>query len=180
MISEQDIETLESHLDSQLTSSESAALQVRLAVDPELSEALQQLQASRHRRLEAWQSLEPSEAQVNAALDKLDASLARRSWFQSLVQQWPRLGVAAACIAMFATGMWMRDNLAGSDQVSGLRFSRPVSAPMGVSTNGRPVIEMRVMDPTGQPIDARGFLSIDEAEQYIGRLRLQRDLSTPR
>lgn len=176
MISDQDIQGLEAHLDAELSSSESAALEQRLACEPELAQALRQLRAARAGRLAALESFRPSEQQIDFAIAAVHASIARRTWFRSLVRQWPRLAVAAACIAMFATGMWMRDHLAGSGQVSGLRFSQPVGLP--ASAHGRPVLELRVLSPNGQPLDAHAFSSIEEAEQYISRLRMQQDPST--
>jgi len=180
MVSDRDIELLEAHLDFELDPAESAALEQRLAAEPELRDRLQNLRQHRAARLAAFESWQPGEEETGLAIEALEASIARRTWFQSLVHSWPRLAVAAACIAMFATGMWMRDNLAGSGQVSSIRIAQPVGLPVSSGVNGRPLIEMRVLDPSGQPIDARAFSSIDAAEAYVGRLRLQRDLSQSR
>lgn len=180
MVSDQDIETLDAMLDNQLTSQEQVAVEARLAGDAEFSRLLGQLREDRRMRASAWESLAPTELTVDDAIQRFEQSLDRRSWFQSLVSQWPRMAVAAACVAMFAIGMYFRDEYAGSGR-SPMHMTQPVNM-VFENPNGalsRPRLELRVNDPSGQPVAIQQFGTLEEAENYLARLRLQQQLSAP-
>lgn len=175
MVSDQDIELLEASLDAQLSPQEQAALDVRLADSPELSQALTSLVHARHARAAAWESLAFTDASVDHAIRRVQQSLDRHSWFQRLVGQWPRLAVAAACLAMFATGMYFRDTYAGSGQRAPMYMSQPVNMVVDQSAGTVPQapFEFRVNDVAGRPMLRQQFRTIEEAEAFIGRVRLQ-------
>lgn len=182
MVSDQDIELLEASLDAQLSPQEQAALEIRLAGSPELSQALAGLAQERQARSAAWESLAFTEASVDHAIGRLQQSLDRRSWFQGFVGQWQRLGVAAACLAMFATGMYFRDTYAGSGQRPAFQMApQPVNAVVnqGGSPTALPQFEFRVNDGAGQPIFSQRFRTIEEAESYLARVRMQQRLTSP-
>jgi hypothetical protein len=180
MVSDQDIELLEASLDAQLSPQQQTALNVRLAANPELAQAHASLIHDRHARSAAWESLAFTDASVDHAIVRLQQSLDRRSWFQGLVGQWQRLAVAAACLAMFATGMYFRDTYAGSGQRSNVRMGQPMSVVVDPASGAaRPQFEFRMNDASGQPVFSQQFRTIDEAEAYIARLRLQQQLNAP-
>lgn len=181
MVSDQDIELLEASLDAQLSPSDQAALDIRLANSPELSQTLASLAQERQARSAAWESLAFTDASVDHAILRLQQSMDRRSWFQGLVGQWQRLAVAAACLAMFATGMYFRDTYAGSGQRPAFQMTQPVSAVVnqGSGTIAQPSFEFRVNDAGGQPVFSQRFRTLEEAENYLARLRMQQRLNTP-
>ncbi len=181
MVSDQDIELLEASLDAQLSPSEQAAVDVRVAGSPELSQGLASLVQERRSRSAAWESLAFTDASVDYAIGRLQQSLDRRSWFQGLVGQWQPLAVAAACLAMFATGMYFRDTYAGSGQRPAFQMIQPVNAVVnqGAGANSQPQFEFRVNDAAGQPIFSQRFRTIEEAESYLARVRMQQRLSSP-
>ena len=179
MVSDQDIELLEASLDAQLSPEQQAALDARVAGNPELSQALVTLAQERQARSAAWESLAFTDASVDHAIGRLQQSLDRRSWFQGLVGQWQRLAVAAACLAMFATGMYFRDTYAGSGQRPAFQMTQPVNAVVNQGGASLPQFEFRVNDGAGQPIFSQRFRTIEEAESYLARVRMQQRLSSP-
>lgn len=182
MVSDQDIELLEASLDAQLSPEQQAALDVRVAGNPELAQTLGSLAHARQARAGAWESLAFTEASVDHAIVRLQQSLDRRSWFQGLVGQWQRLAVAAACLAMFATGMYFRDQFAGSGQRSTLQTPQPVSVVVnqGGGKIVQPQFEFRVNDAAGEPVFRQQFRNLEEAEAYIAQLRMRQQLNAPR
>ena len=181
MVSDQDIELLEASLDAQLSPQEQAALDIRLANSPELSQTLASFAQQRQARSAAWESLAFTDASVDHAIGRVQQSLDRRSWFQGMVGQWQRLAVAAACLAMFATGMYFRDTYAGSGQRSPMQMFQPVNAVVnqGGGTISQPQFEFRVNDAAGQPVFSQRFRTIEEAESYLARVRMQQQISSP-
>ena len=171
MVSDQDIELLEASLDAHISLEEQAALDVRLGGNLELAQALASLIHERQGRAAAWESLAFTDASVDHAIGRIEQSLDRRSWFQGLVGQWQRLAVAAACLAMFATGMYFQDIYGPSSQRSPMHNAQPAS--WGVDqVGGTPTqqqFEFRVNDPSGN----HQFRTLEEAEAYIARLRMQ-------
>ena len=181
MVSDQDIELLEASLDAQLSPQQQAGLNVRLAGDPDLARALASLVHERQGRSAAWESLAFTDASVDHAIDRLEQSLDRRSWFQGLVGQWQRLAVAAACLAMFAIGMHFRDTYVIPGQRSPIHNAQPVNmvVDQGGAAPAQPQFEFRANDAGGQPVFRQQFRTIEEAEAYIARIRMQQRLNAP-
>ena len=176
MVSDQDIELLEASLDAQISPEQQTALDVRLAGNPELAQALAGLAQGRQSRAAAWESLAFTDASVDHAIGRIEQSLDRRSWFQGLVGQWQRLAVAAACLAMFATGMYIRGTYGLSSQQSTMHNAQPANwgGGQGGGTVAQQQFEFRVNDASG----SHQFRTIEEAEAYIARLR-QQQLNAP-
>ena len=179
MVSDQDIELLEASLDAQISLEKQTALAVRLVGNPELAQALASLAQGRQTRAAAWESLAFTDASVDHAIGRIEQSLDRHSWFQGLVGQWQRLAVAAACLAMFATGMYFQDNYGPSHQSSPMHNAQPVNMVVGQG-GGTPgqqqqQLEYRVNDPSG----SHQFRTLEEAEAYIARLQKQQRLNAP-
>lgn len=179
MVSDQDIELLEASLDAQISPQQQTALDVRLAANPELASVLTGLVHGRQSRAAAWESLAFTDTSVDHAIGRIEQSLDRHSWFQGLLGQWQRLAVAAACLAMFATGMYFRDTYGLSSQRSPMQMSQPVNMVMdqnrGTPAQQQQQFEFRVNDPSG----SHQFHTLEEAEAYIARLQMQLRLNAP-
>jgi hypothetical protein len=101
-----DLEILELWLDGELDVAQGAALQSRLAAEPELALALAELRHQRQERAAFLSALEPSEAEARRIADDILAGVRqrRRLWIG------PRLRAAAALAACVAIGFslgWM-------------------------------------------------------------------------
>ena len=177
MVSDQDIELLEASLDAQISPQQQTALDVRLAGNPELAQSLASLAHARQNRAAAWESMAFTDASVDHAIGRIEQSLDRHSWFQGLVGQWQRLAVAAACLAMFATGMYFRDTYGLSSQRSPMHNAQPANwgGAQGGGTPAQQQFEFRVNDPSG----THQFHTLEETEAYIASLQKQQRPNAP-
>jgi anti-sigma factor RsiW len=110
MVSEADIELLESYLDDGLEASDVDALRARLTTDAALIEALEQLRSERAARRALFAALEPTDVAADAFATTLLARTRAASRPQRSLVPWPLryAGAAAACVALgfFSRGLF--------------------------------------------------------------------------
>lgn len=181
-VPEQLLEQLEEYLDGALAPDEVERLNVRLAADPELAEALDEVRAQREMRALLWRANEPSHAEANAFADRV-MSAARRAPVRREFN-WGRMGrfaqfgsAAAACLLLgFFFGWLGRDrgtnaladfptNAATVNQVSNPIVSASPTPQLGVVINeirfpvaGRQAVPMLVVGNVSQNSATAGAL----------------------
>src|SRR5262245_61665012 len=95
-----EMEMLSAFIDGELSAEESATLQVRVAADPKLASAIEQLRADRTVRAALWQSFEPDEAAVGRLIDKVDRSIDRQTVWAHRLANLRIISSVAACIVV--------------------------------------------------------------------------------
>src|SRR5580658_7816338 len=98
MPSETDQELLEAYLDDALGPDEVERAALRLAQEPELAAALDEMRAQRRQRAAIWAALEPSEAAASTLSQSMLRSIRRRRMMARLSWGSRLGGAAAACI----------------------------------------------------------------------------------
>jgi len=116
-VNETDLELLETYLDGELPMIEAESLWRRLAVEPDLSAALEQLRTDRAGRAVVWVENEPDDAEAEAVIDRVSAAIHRRNWIEGIRRSLVYVTSAAACILVGFQIGW---------------FERGPTAPMGV------------------------------------------------
>ncbi len=104
-IVDEDIELLESSLDGGLSESEAVDLRGRLARDPGLAIALDDLRVQRAVRQSLWSSLEPTDGEVDRFAARVRAAAGRRRT-PVLARTLRIAGAIAACIAISFVAGW--------------------------------------------------------------------------
>jgi anti-sigma factor RsiW len=180
MVSEQDIETLDMYLDGELDDAAQAAVLRRLAAEPELSQTFTQLEAHRTLRMRAWQACEPTVDHTDRWLSAIDARRQRHNWLISILDYRQQIAAVAACIAVFIIGWSWGTNSSSYQMVPGtVRGAQPVRFVTQQPLQGqKPMFEVRVTDAAGNLIDRKLFNTLEEAQRYTEKIRLQLQ-STP-
>lgn len=181
MVSEQDIETLDMYLDGELDDTAQGAVLRRLNAEPELSQQFATLEAHRALRMQYWQSCEPTEDHSERWIAALDAKRQRHNWLISILGYRQQIAAAAACIAMFLIGWNWAANansyrmVPGNIQSGGQNVRFVTQQPVQGSQQ---LIEVRVTDASGNLVDRKLFNTLQEAQQYTEKIKLQLQ-STP-
>jgi anti-sigma factor RsiW len=165
MVSETDIELLESYLDDALASGEVEALRARLTSEPALVLALEQLRRERAARRSYFAALEPADEDANAfaatVLAKTRAAATRSS---RSVFPWPLryLAAAAACVALgfFARGLF--DKPAATDTA--------INPKPGVDVQRVDTYVVTLRDESQRVIGVQRFDSLEKAQEFAADL----------
>jgi anti-sigma factor RsiW len=171
---EQD-QLLDSYLDQALTADESAELEARLQLEPELAGRLDELRHERNIRQKVWQLMEPTELQGEQFNDQLKAQIqARDPWLRRVrVLRWA--GAVAACLLIgFMSGYVNRGTLFGPDVPAGTSQVRMVS---DTSDGGHRGYHVSLVDETGQVIATQTFDTLEQAQEFandVGRWQATR------
>lgn len=174
MISEQDIQLLEMHLDGQLTDAENALLTKRLEGDAQLAAELARLTNDRRVRAELWAPLEGDENAGEAVLSAVTARVSRRNWFYRILDHREKIAAAAACVAVFLMGwQWGRNVNAYRMHPGSGAAGTPVRliTQQQVPTGTANVFEVRVTDESGNLLRLERFRTLQEAQAYIEKTK---------
>jgi anti-sigma factor RsiW len=161
-LEERDLEQLDSELDGSLSPRESAELRARLAGDPLLAVAQDELRSERTARSALWASLEPGEDEATSLADRILSAASRQrdrrraaSW-----TGWRRFAAIAACVLLgFAAG-W------------GARSHRPATvAHTNSAPNSNGPFEVALTDDHGHEIAVQHFDSADKAHEFARDVR---------
>jgi hypothetical protein len=170
---ESDFELLESYLDGELAVSESEGLWRRLAAEPALAAALDELRAQRTGRLALFESLEPTDQAADALCDRIDRSVRRRRNLEWTHQALRYVTAAAACIVVgFGVG-WVER---GNGLQGGPGQTTPVQQVIASNQNNAPggnigAVPVAIRDVNGNVIAVPQFDSVQQATQFIDDLK---------
>ncbi len=168
---ETDLELLEAYLDGELPPEQLGQLRLRLAAEPVLIAALDQLRSQRALRMQVWRQMEPETSVAEDVLSRLHASSSRpvrsRSW--RVVQY---ISAAAACIVVGFTVGWIgrgrtpvpADMAGTSVNPGGMQFVNQSAAPRFAAPGSYQVV---VTDDAGHPVAVRKFNSLEDARRFI-------------
>ncbi len=176
MLSDQDIELLETYLDKALDGELAQRVEQRLAQEPELAAELARLQEARELRMQLWQSYEPSAESAERIIAGLRKREARRAWFWRILDYRERIAAAAACIAVFLIGwQWGRNANAYRMVPAGGTTSQPVSliTQHQVPSQHGDVYEVRLTDADGKLVRTERFDNLQDAQSFINELKGQ-------
>src|SRR5690242_20553866 len=99
-MTEADVELLEMYLDDALSDQDLAAVARRIAEEPVMAAELERLRAERNLRRQLFVSMEPTDAEVERLLGRIDESIRRRSFFERNLRWGRWAAAAAACVAI--------------------------------------------------------------------------------
>jgi hypothetical protein len=109
-VSDNDLDLLETYLDGELPVADAEDLWRRLAAEPPLAAALDELRAERSDRLSVWESLEPSDAKITKISQRVKSATRRQDLIDWSLRGLQYTAAIAACL-MFAIAGWsMRGN----------------------------------------------------------------------
>lgn len=171
-VNETDLEQLETYLDDELSPQEAAELDRRLATDSGLADQLAQLRAQRAFRVSMFRSMEPSDAEVESLLKRVDGSLHRQSDWSKRLRALRYIGSAAACLLvgfMISHAMWPTQP---HDEINS-GISSPAT-PVSVSSLHAPVYQVVLQDETGNVVGVQNFDNLNEAREFqndVGQLQ---------
>jgi hypothetical protein len=171
-VNETDLEQLETYLDDELSPEEAVELDRRLATDSQLADQLAQLRAQRAVRRSLFASMEPTDAQVEALLNRVDASLHRQANWSKRLRALRYIGSAAACLLvgfMLSHTMWPTQS--HDPIIPGGRAQLNPQTPTG--PHG-PVYQVVLQDETGNVIGVQNFDNLNEAREFqndVGQLQ---------
>lgn len=150
MISEQELERLESYLDGECAPEDEQALRRRLDAEPALAWELEQLRADRSARGTFFASLEADEETSARVFHNVRREIRRR---QTRIVHWKRFcygTAAAACVlaAFFAGAGWM-----GSSSRTG-------------DVAASPEFKVEIRDERGRVMAVQKFDSLERAQEF--------------
>jgi anti-sigma factor RsiW len=162
LISEADLEILETYLDGELPVSEAEGLWGRLSAEKELAAALDELRGQRALRQAVWQEMEPSEARAAALETRVASSIrGRRVW--EIGRQWMSgLVAAAACVMIgFSFGQRQQGVPAGNAVPASL---------VQASAPAHEVYSVAIRDQNGNVVSMPRFDSRADAVNFTNTL----------
>jgi len=170
---EQDL-LLDSYLDSALTAQESAGVEARLQVEPELAEQLAELRRQRDLRQMVWRTMEPAPLQGERFNQRLKERIqAREPWLRRIRGlRWA--GAVAACLLVgFMSGYVNRGALFGPDEPDHSSHVQMVSD----NSAGRNGYHVSLVDESGQVVATQTFDTLEQAQEFaedVGRWQATR------
>jgi anti-sigma factor RsiW len=179
-VTETDLELLETYLDDELSAGDGDALRRRLASEPALAQAMDQLRQDRELRQLAFGTMEPAERQTMSASETIARSLrqaaTREVAWTSRLRILRQVSAAAACIVVgLLVGWFARSNTeatqatGGSDNgaivFSGANDSGATARP--VSTGG---FNVQITDDAGRVLAVQHFDTLSEAREFSNDL----------
>jgi len=170
---EQD-QLLDGYLDQALTQDESAELEARLQVEPELAEQLDELRRQRDLRQLVWRQMEPTLLQSERFNQRLKEKIQSRDPWRRRVRGLRWAGAVAACLLIgFMSGYVNRGTLFGPDEPNHSSQVQMVSdAPAGHRG-----YHVSLVDETGQVVATQSFDSLEQAREFaddVGRWQATR------
>src|SRR6476661_5708872 len=116
-MTDQDLELLDAYLDGGLSKEEMRAVEARLLSEAGMADELSRQREARQVRAQVWQSMEPSEREVDHFMQRIEKALERRGRFSLVLNNLRVISAAAACILLgFVTG-WMGRSQPGLGQM---------------------------------------------------------------
>jgi anti-sigma factor RsiW len=170
-VNETDLQQLETYLDDELSPTEAAELDRRLATDSQLADELAQLRAQRGLRMSVFQAMEPTDAEVESLLARVDGSLHRQANWSKRLRALRYVSSAAACLFagfMISHAMWPAQP---QDQITSGGQAHIGGAP--VAPHG-PVYQVVLQDETGNVIGVQNFDNLNDAREFqsdVGQLQ---------
>jgi hypothetical protein len=178
--SETDLELLETYLDDQLTAEEGDALRRRLASEPALVAAMDQLRQERELRREVYASME-SDRGTDHVLRAVRAAATREIVRGGQMRILRRVSAAAAClvVGVLAGWMWRGGSAPQPSQPGGTAVvSRPSNPNIslvedGGSPRGRSRVggyNVSITDDFGRVLAVQHFDTLNEAREFSNDL----------
>ena len=172
-VTDQDLELLDAYLDDALSTGERDALIDRLAREPALSAALEELRAGRDVRLRAFAANELSPAEAEAFAEALVSGLRKReSW-----RRWRRATLTAAGVAACVAIGWIGRSMWVGTEQSRTRGIVDASGTADV-VGGSGAFQVILTDDAGKVLAVQKFGRLDEARQFasdLTRYQLQQE-----
>jgi anti-sigma factor RsiW len=156
-VSELDLEILETYLDGELPMSEAEGLWRRLAAEPELSAALDELRASRAIRMSTWESAEPTDLETVVLVNRVKSAVRRRRGLEGVRRVLVFATAAAACIAIGFNIGWLAH----------------VPGPSTVPATDQDLTTVAIHDTNGNLLGTQKFNSAPEAHEFVHYLNAQ-------
>jgi anti-sigma factor RsiW len=182
---ENEMELLEAYLDDELPMSEAQELWRRLAGEPELAAALEELRAARGCRLSAWSELEPNDRQAAALAGRIVAAARRHYWRDHVYRGLFYVAAAAACV-LFGLRIGWTQRPGGIAAAPVRAMASPAAA---MASNAPPsnsaasfisdqhanpaihdVYPVAIRDQSGRLIGIQRFNTLQEAKDFINEL----------
>lgn len=158
-LAESDFHLLETYLDGELPICEAEGLWRRLAAEPELHEAMDELREQRSHRMDIWALHEPEDHVCDAFMSRLSVSARRRRWMDKANRGlFYAAGMAACALLAFRVG-WIERGLNPGPTQQGL-----VNVAQDTGSNSYPVA---IRDLNGNVIGVQQFSSPQEATQFV-------------
>jgi anti-sigma factor RsiW len=170
-VNEIDFDTLQTYVDGELPPAECEGLWRRLAVEPELSAALNQLRADVAMRQIVWSSMEPTDLQVVRVESDTLRAVRRQKIFNLINRASAIVSVAAACILFGFTVGWLgheRYLPPGSMQAAGNTNPNVQTVSNNVPSGAHPANKfvVNVHDSAGNVVASQTFDTLEEAQNF--------------
>lgn len=172
LVAEADLDLLETYLDGELPVADAEGLWHRLAAEPELTAALDQLRAQRAVRMAIWTQDEPTDPVVAKVNRKVVTSIRRMDWLETITRSLKFATAAAACIVFgFGVGWLGRANFLPTPHL-GSPDIHTVQLPgaSGVNDNGHHTYPVAIRDEAGRVIAVQQFDSLQDANDFANDL----------
>ena len=172
-VNETDLEQLETYLDDELSSTEAAELDRRLATDSALADQLAELRAQRSLRSSLFAAIEPSDSEVDSLLNRIDTGLHRNAKWSKRLAALRYIGSAAACLLvgfMISHAMWPAQP---HDEITSGGHAQIGGAPAPAAPHGQ-LYQVVLQDETGNVIGVQNFDNLNDAREFqndVGQLQ---------
>lgn len=161
-VTDAEVEQLECYLDDELSLDEAAQLQRRVASDPSLCDALDELRRQRELRTRVWQSMEPETAEVARLGDRIDGMLRRQANWSKRLAALRYIGSAAACLLV---GFMISHSMRPASSTDGNVAGSDVEISSSAAPHG-PVYQVVLQDETGNVVGVQNFDSLNDAREF--------------
>lgn len=166
-LSDRDLELLERYLDGDLAGSEAEDVRRRVAGDPMWGGALEGLREERSARMLVWRAMEGTRADGQRVAEHVIVQARRQELRRRVFRAARGPAVAAACIAFFVAGWFVRGQaVAGSPDKGGSAINLPGAR----EASGADGAQVALTDENGNIVAAQRFNSIDQARDFADDL----------
>jgi anti-sigma factor RsiW len=165
---DQEMELLSAFIDGELSSDEEATLRQRMASDPSLAAAIEELRAQRTVRSALWSSYEPDEAAVGRVIDRVDRAIDRQTTWAHRLANLRIISSAAACIIV---GLFV-GRMAFGPRGGPIEGAMPVLAAPSVTPVAAPApAQLRIVDSNNNPVALQPFNSNEDLQRFVEELK---------
>jgi len=166
-VTETELDLIETYLDGELPMSEAEGLWRRLALEPELTAALDELRTDRALRINVWEQCEPAEAAAITVSRQINSAIGRRRVWESARRGAFYVTAAAACM-LIGINIGRQQGLITPAAPNGIsqNVAQNVAMNSNVGNANTSAVPVNILDGSGRIVAMPSFQTMQEANNF--------------